>query len=419
MEVQQNDILEVFDRQVPASDQPRKELLQKLAASGLPDRKHEEYRYTPVSRLLDKEFADFTTNPVTDTTTLPVAGILAEAEQLVVFINGEYAPHLSRLPQEQQIKVELLSNDGSQPTTWDKPAFNDRYLDLNRALTKSGVQITIAAGSAPASPLYILHLTDTTRGKVMATPAHFVKAEESSQFTLVEVFSSEGINQGFVNSAIHLQVARHARLNHIKVGLDTLITTRLDHTLAQVAGSASYNTINIGLGGQLIRNNLYIGLQGEHAEAHLYGLYLPEANGLIDHHTAVDHRVPYCNSNELYKGILAADTTGVFNGKVFVRPGAQKTNAFQSNKNILLDDSATINTKPQLEIWADDVKCSHGCTTGQIDKEQLFYLRARGLDEASARKLLLRAFAEEVIEKVAIAELREYLEEILDSKLPD
>ncbi|HHL53344.1 MAG TPA: SufD family Fe-S cluster assembly protein, partial [Flammeovirgaceae bacterium] len=126
-----------------------------------------------------------------------------------------------------------------------------------------------------------------------------------------------------------------------------------------------------------------------------------------------------CNSNELYKGILAANTTGVFNGKVFVRPGAQKTNAFQSNKNILLDDSATINTKPQLEIWADDVKCSHGCTTGQIDKEQLFYLRARGLDEASARKLLLRAFAEEIIEKVAIEELREYLEEILDSKLTD
>jgi Fe-S cluster assembly protein SufD len=167
----------------------------------------------------------------------------------------------------------------------------------------------------------------------------------------------------------------------------------------------------------MVRNNLNVIVDGGHCESNLDGLYMPAADGLIDNHTVVDHKVPNCNSNELYKGIMGENATGVFNGKVFVREGAQKTNAFQSNKNILLSDTASINTKPQLEIWADDVKCSHGCTTGQMDKEQLFYLRARGIDKASARKLLLKAFTEEVIVKINDEKLRARVAAILEEKL--
>ena len=165
------------------------------------------------------------------------------------------------------------------------------------------------------------------------------------------------------------------------------------------------------MSGSLVRNNLNIVLDGEHIETHLNGLYLTNGNQVVDTHTVVDHRKPNCNSNELYKGIIEGKSSATFNGKIFVRKDAQKTNAFQSNKNILLSDDGTINTKPQLEIYADDVKCSHGTSTGKLDADKIFYLRARGLSEASAKKLLMHAFASEVVNTIKIEALREYVEE--------
>ena len=167
----------------------------------------------------------------------------------------------------------------------------------------------------------------------------------------------------------------------------------------------------------MVRNNLNIVLDAEGCETHLYGLYLVKGTDHIDNHTVVDHKKPNSYSNEMYKGIMDEKSTGVFNGKIYVRPDAQKTNAYQSNNNILLSDEASINTKPQLEIWADDVKCSHGATTGQLDEEQLFYLRARGLDKTTARAMLLYAFAMDVIENIRIPALREYMEKIIADRL--
>jgi Fe-S cluster assembly protein SufD len=177
------------------------------------------------------------------------------------------------------------------------------------------------------------------------------------------------------------------------------------------------DTYTFTLNGQLIRNNLNIIIDGEGCESHFFGLYLTEGDTLVDNHTTVDHKKPNSFSNELYKGLMDGKSKGVFNGKIYVRPHAQKTNAFQSNRNLLLSDDATVNTKPQLEIWADDVKCSHGCTTGQLDEEALFYLQSRGIPKATAKAMLLYAFAAEVMETIQNEQLKNYIDSIVSERL--
>jgi Fe-S cluster assembly protein SufD len=184
-----------------------------------------------------------------------------------------------------------------------------------------------------------------------------------------------------------------------------------------MAKNSNHHITTISLGGSLVRNNLHIRLDDINCSTYLNGLYIADGNQLMDNHSLVDHAMPNCYSNELYKGIIGGDATGVFNGKIFVRKDAQKTNAYQSNKNILLSDNASMNAKPQLEIFADDVKCSHGATIGQIDEEALFYLRARGIGEASARALLNHAFAADVIDQIPDEQVKDKLLEIISEKL--
>jgi Fe-S cluster assembly protein SufD len=186
---------------------------------------------------------------------------------------------------------------------------------------------------------------------------------------------------------------------------------------AKQASSSNFKTFTFSLNGAMVRNNLNIKLDGEGIDTYMNGLYLLKGKTHVDNHTVVDHLKPNCHSSELYKGIMDGNSKGVFNGKIFVRQHAQKTNAFQSNKNILLSDTATINTKPQLEIWADDVSCSHGCTTGQLDMDALFYLQARGIKKEKAKAMLLHAFASDVLETVANEAIKTYLENIITERL--
>jgi Fe-S cluster assembly protein SufD len=210
-------------------------------------------------------------------------------------------------------------------------------------------------------------------------------------------------------------VDRDARLEYYKIQRDKesqVSTTHIRH----IAKSYS-NTVTISLDGGIVRNNLNIVLDAEYCESHLYGLYYQKNTSHIDNHTVVDNAKPNCFSNQLYKGILDDTATGVFNGKIFVRQDAQKTNAYQSNKNILLSDSATVNTKPQLEIFADDVKCSHGCTVGRLDEEGLFYLQSRGITEKNAKSLLLHAFASDILENIQLPQIREYVDQQISQRL--
>jgi len=396
----------------------RKSAFEAVKTNGLPSRKNEEYRYTPLAKQLEQEFADFTVNPEIDAETTCPKQLPDLSGSFIVFVNGVFNNELSH--KLKQIGVKITISTSQQELMKNSPVSEpsaDVFSGLNLALASSGSKIIIEKGAVIENPINIIHISNTEKGKVMTTSRHEVIIGENAQAMITEVFVSTGGNASFTNSAMEVSVGSHGILNHYKVGLDNDSDLRIDNSCFTQHSNSVLNTVNVNFGGKLVRNNLNIALEGEYCETNLDGLYIPTAEGNIDNHTVVDHKMPNSNSNELYKGIMGDHATGVFNGKVFVRADAQKTNAFQSNKNILLADTATINTKPQLEIWADDVKCTHGCTTGQMDKEQLFYLRTRGIDKESAQKLLLKAFAEEVIEKIKDDTLRARVSAILDDNL--
>jgi len=423
-------ILDVFEEQInaltpqlngaanSAGYQARKLAFDTFKEHGFPTRKNEEYRYTPLGKALEESFADFTTNPAIDYSKIKEKELPVFSGNTIVFINGTYDETMSQLTEKNNLEI-IISK--SQKDLIENASLasgeEDAFSGLNLALATSGCQINVEKGAVIEESINIIHITCAADGKVMANCRHEVNIGENAQAKITEIFLGSGDQAAFTNSVMEVSLAHHAILEHYKVGLDSDHELRIDNTRIQQQNNSVLHTVNVNFGGKMIRNNLNITLNGEHCETNLDGLYMPVAKGTIDNHTVVDHRLPNSNSNELYKGIIGKQATGVFNGKVFVRQDAQKTNAFQSNNNILLADTATINTKPQLEIWADDVKCTHGCTTGQMDKEQLFYLRARGIDKESAQKLLLKAFAEEVIEKIKDEVLRARVAAILEEKL--
>jgi Fe-S cluster assembly protein SufD len=240
---------------------------------------------------------------------------------------------------------------------------------------------------------------------------------KSSEVTVVEKFDSIGSNPNFSNIVTEAIVAENASLNFYSIQADHGNRYQFGQTTIRQANHSRVNTYTFTLDGKFVRNNLHLQLDGEGCESHMYGLYLLHGDTLADNHTVADHRKPNSFSNELYKGVLEGNAKGIFNGKIFVRPQAQKTNAFQSNRNILLSEKATINTKPQLEIWADDVKCSHGCTTGQLDEEAMFYLRSRGIEKNTARAMMLYAFVAEVLENIPNESLKVFIDALVSERL--
>jgi Fe-S cluster assembly protein SufD len=212
-------------------------------------------------------------------------------------------------------------------------------------------------------------------------------------------------------------VEKDARFEYCKIQNDSANASQVSTTHIRQTGTSYVNAIIVSLNGEIVRNNTNVVMEAPHCEAHLYGLYFQKGNSHIDNHTIVDNVMPHCFSNELYKGMMDENSTGVFNGKIFVRQPAQKTNAFQSNKNILLSNNASVNTKPQLEIFADDVKCSHGCTIGQLDEEGLFYLQSRGIPEKTAKSMLLVGFASDILDKINLPHIRTYVDHLVAERL--
>ncbi len=287
---------------------------------------------------------------------------------------------------------------------------SDSFIALNAALASGGVFVHVSKSAVVEAPIHIIHINSSTTPTIINT-RNLVVVEENAQVTIVESFVIAN-NSGkiFNNILSEIVVAANANVKHYKIQDEGDAGNLVNTTQVYQKKQSIFSTNNFTLSGSLVRNNLTIVLDDEFIESHLNGLYLTKGNQVVDNHTLVDHRKPNCNSNELYKGIIDEKSAATFNGKIYVRKDAQKTNAFQSNKNILLSDDGTINTKPQLEIYADDVKCSHGTSTGKLDEDQVFYLRARGLSEASAKKLLMHAFASEVVNMVELEELKNYLE---------
>lgn len=387
---------------------------------GLPGNKSEEYKHTPLTRMLEKHFDFSQQNPEPgnispETFTIPgVEGVV------IVFVNGKFSSGLSRVEDVKGVTIKPISE---VPAAVDKklgtiadPA-SDPFVAWNSAAWTDGIYIHVERNVVVEKPVFIYHIHDTREGQVVSAVRNYIVCEQGSEITLFDKLHTIGSNNGFSTLVSEGVVEENAGLNWYSIQNDSLARFHFDHRQIGQARSSRVNTFTFTLDGKVVRNNLQLALDGEGIDSHMYGLYLLGGETLADNHTVVDHRQPNSLSNEMYKGVIDDKARGVFNGKIYVRPNAQKTNAFQSNRNILLSDQATVNTKPQLEIWADDVKCSHGCTSGQLDEEALFYLRARGIHEHTARAMMLYAFAAELLEPMKHEGIRNYIDSLISERL--
>lgn len=392
---------------------------------GFPAKKSETYKYTPITRILDKNF-DFNLPDRKASWTKDECQnsfyAISDANHLV-FINGLFAEDYSLIKSpSSQLQIRLLDDQAFEEhpeiadilgKTGDSQA--DPFAALNLSYFVQGLYIRSAKNSDNL-PVFIYHFVDASE-KVIVHPRILVMSAAQSKLHIYEKSFIKGDSAALSNHIFEAEVKENAELSYTKLQNHTSDTYTVDGIYAHQERDSRFYTNTYSFKGALIRNNLYINVDGENCEAHMNGLYQVSGHSHVDNNTTVDHRKPHSFSNELYKGIINEQARAVFNGKIYVRPDAQKTNAFQANNNILLSDMATVNTKPQLEIWADDVKCSHGCTTGQLDKEAIFYLRSRGIEKNKARAMMLNAFAKEALDEVRNDIVKTEIEELILNRL--
>ena len=392
---------------------------------GLPTNKSEEYRFTPITRAIAKNFEwknKLSPSSITSIDQFLIDGIEAT---ILVFVNGSYSRSHSKIDHSsKEIKITSLSEAFRADKEVIRKYFDkvsqseaDPFAAMNTAFWQEGIFIHVSENTNVERPILFLHISDANQEQVITHSRVLLVVEKRSSLSVIEKFDSVGSNPIFQTLTEEIIVKENAQFEYCKIQNDSGNSHQVTNTVIQQSNSSKVDTCTITLNGQLVRNNFSIVIDGEHCESHFHGLYLLNGNTIADNHTVVDHKKPNSFSNELYKGIMDGNSKGIFNGKIFVRPQAQKTNAFQSNRNILMSEDATVNTKPQLEIWADDVKCSHGCTSGQLDEEALFYLQTRGIPYDSAKAMLLYAFALDVLAPVKNEKLKAYLDSLIADRL--
>jgi len=291
------------------------------------------------------------------------------------------------------------------------------FAALNTALTEDGAYLAIAPGTAVGGVIHLCFLADPSDGPVVMHPRILIHAGSNCQAQIVESYLGLEGGEAFTNAVVEMTLDEGAVVDHYRVQSESARAFHMSHLYARCDRNANLSSHSLGLGGAWVRNDITATLAGEGGECTLNGLYMADGQGLVDTHTAIDHAAAHCASHELYKGILGGHARGVFNGKIVVRPDAQKTDARQTNKALLLSDHAMVNSKPQLEIFANDVKCTHGAAIGQLDDEAVFYLRARGIGAEDARRMLVQAFARSVLDGIRVAPLREHAERALAERL--
>ncbi len=398
------------------------EALHYLEEKGIPNNKHEDYKYCNIEGILKKEFKGID-NKYTAISAASANKYKVVEDCINVFIiNGKFSAELSdvsKLPKGLTITAiagaekSLLVKHVSQYAA----ANTDAFIALNTAYGGNGVAVHVEEGNSIKEAIHIINLV-SAEGNVFSNVRNLVVAEKNTSLSLIETFETIDLSgKYFTNHLTEVILEEQAIMDSYRIQNECDQAYQVNTTQVHQHKNSNYTTNTYTFNGALVRNNLNVVIDGQQAEAHLNGLFIAKGQQLVDNHTLVDHQQPNCNSNELYKGIITGKATAVFNGKIYVRKDAQKTNAYQSSKNILLSDDGTINTKPQLEIYADDVKCSHGTSTGKIDEEAMFYLKSRGIGEENAKRLLMHAFAGEVVEKVKIESLKNYLEELITVNL--
>jgi Fe-S cluster assembly protein SufD len=402
----------------------KKDALDSFKRLGFPTTKFEEWKYTSVAELLKSNF-NFPLSYFA-LTLKDIQNYLPEEANpiLLVFENGKFNKDLSRLNSlPSGITVgnikEFTNHEQVQKHLGKIAEYNkESFVALNTAMFLEGAFIFADKNINCEKPVHLLFVNDSRQTATISYPRNLIVADKGSTLKITEsYYSIEAINPSFCNPVTEIYVDDNANLEFCKNESENPNDFHVDYTSVVLRRDSIFNIHTITCGGNLTRNNLRIDLQDRNGSAFLNGLYITSDGSHIDNHSVVNHASPDCYSNELYKGLLNGKSHGVFNGKIYVAKDAQKTNAFQSNKTIILSDEASMNSKPQLEIYADDVKCSHGATTGQIDNEAMFYLRARGIGEDKARALLTNAFAEEILDKITIPEFREKIKDLIHGKL--
>ncbi len=405
--------------------QLRQKAFNSFEREGFPTTKVEDWKYTNVVPFLKEGYAlDVRAAGAAMAHAAGKATIEGLDCYTLVLLNGQLQTPLAQEALPPFLTVRPMAEAKQDPATLQyfgkiADTAQHHFAALNTALFSDGLFIEIKANAQLDKPLHIIH-TYSALENLFVQPRHLVVAHRSASLSLVESVVSEGsAAKVFVNSLSEVVVEENAHLTHYMLQTAEAGLRHLQHTEVSQKRDSVYTNYTFSLpAAELLRNNLHVNLDDEHTESHLYGLYLGSDHQLVDNHTFMNHRLAHCNSNEIYKGVLLDKAVGVFNGKVYVHQDAQKTNAFQQNNNLLLSPKAVINSKPQLEIYADDVKCSHGSTIGQLSQEAMFYLQSRGISEDTARAMLVTAFAFDVTEKINLPELETHLNKLINQHIP-
>lgn len=388
---------------------------------GLPAKKVEDWKYTSLWSLSQEGFSHDANAVSLDKTELAHVAALEDAYRFVI-IDGRFSAELSELEDLEEglsIKPLVAGLDNVQSILGEqidleKPGLNA----INTMLMQDGLVLQVKAGKTISKPVELLVISTAENQKLASHLRNLIQVEAEAEVTLLEHYVSLADTEGFTDVVTEVKLDEKATLNHFKLQHESMAHYHIATLASKQAAGSNWHTNNISLGGKLARNDIHSQLLGEEAHVTLDGLYLVTGDQHVDNHTRIDHAVPNTTSDEVYKGVLDGNSHAVFNGKVNVHKDAQKTDSSQSNKNLLLSRNCEIDTKPELEIYADDVKCAHGSTVGQIDEQHLFFLRARGLDETAARSLLTYAFAVDVLQRIKSAPMRQALSNVIEKRLP-
>ncbi|HTV14288.1 MAG TPA: Fe-S cluster assembly protein SufD [Acidobacteriaceae bacterium] len=407
-------------RALPWLKKLREDAFARFCDAGFPTTKDEDWRFTNVAGLAKTEFRAGGKATVAKTDAQEWTADSAAAQ--LVFVNGRYAPELSAaaaLPKGVTVG-SLREQIERHPETLEKhlgryaDSERDAFVALNTAFLADGAYVHVPRGVVVEQPIVLLYLTTAEDKPTMTQPRNLIVAEDASQVAVVEDYVSVGGESvAFSNAVTELVAGNDAHAQHFLIEREHVKAYNVSTLRMQQGRSANVTSHSLLVGGGLVRNNVHPVLAGEGGECLINGLFLGTGRQHLDNFMHVEHAAPHCSSRQFYNGILDGQAHGVFHGRIVVHKAAQKTDAKQTNRNLLLNDDAQIDTKPQLEIYADDVKCTHGATIGQIEENALFYLRSRGISESEARKLLLLAFAEECLERMQAGAARNHVENLI------
>ncbi len=405
-------------------DSLRNEAIKEFERLGFPGKKDENWKYTSLNSILKHDYSVFPKKEDAIEYRDIKKYLIHDIDTYdLVFIDGIYSSHLSQTTHDK-IDVCLMSSalnkDKYRPVIdnyFNKIAPKSGLNSLNTAFAREGAFIHIHKNLQADKPIQIINFATGNESSLLLQPRNLVVVDENSHVQIIERHQSLTDHPVLTNSVTEIFAERRAIVDYYKIQNDKQSASLIDNTFVEQKDESYVSVHTFSFGGKLTRNNLNFYQKGERIDSTMKGVTIIEDKQHVDHNTLVHHIEPNCESHQDYKGIFGDSSTGVFNGKVVVEKEAQKTNAYQSNNNILADDKATINSKPQLEIFADDVRCSHGCTIGQLDEEALFYLQSRGIPRKEARGLLMYAFANNVLESVKIPEVKKRINKLIASKL--